>query len=228
MTLVTHALHCPARRFSLRPSPIRPPRPLLGLRTALGLAATLFGLTTTVSAKAHPRTPEAKLAGADCRSARAADCPRTAERPTRWYGYQGAIADITAGALMFGAISTFKLCWGTSYAQRSCDNTGPALMLLGSLGTYALGAPVIHVAHGRVDKAALSFGLRAAPWVAAVPLGSADSGATAPVLIGGMLAAIVIDHAVLAHEPIEEPVVRVSPMIDPGRGSAALLVERAF
>jgi hypothetical protein len=47
-------------------------------------------------------------------------------------------------------------------------------------------------------------------------------------LFGGVLAAIIVDHAVLAHEPVEDSVVRVSPSIDPERRSAALLVDGAF
>jgi hypothetical protein len=128
----------------------------------IGLCAILAALAMASPAHAHPDTRPQKPSRVGAPPPSAA-----AERPTRWYGYQGAIADAAAGALLYGAISTFRLCFST------CDNSTATLMLLGSLGTYAFGAPVIHVTHGRVDKAALSFGMRVTPWIAAAPLVSA-------------------------------------------------------
>src|SRR5262245_41426103 len=100
------------------------------------LAGAAIGLAVTSPANAHPDMRARSLPAAH--AARA-----DGERPTRWYGYQGAIADAAAAALLVGAISTFKLCLDFQGDGRSCDNTASATMFLGSVGTYALGAPVI-------------------------------------------------------------------------------------
>ncbi len=84
-----------------------------------------------------------------------------------------------------------------------------------ALGTYVLGAPLVHLAHGRPGRAAGSLALRVGlPVVAAALLASSqrsscpstddtcdddgEIGAIAVGLLGGMLAASVIDTAFLA------------------------------
>lgn len=54
-----------------------------------------------------------------------------------------------------------------------------ALTFLGSFGTYVVGAPVVHLAHGRPNAAALSLGMR----LLGPPVGAAVSLAGAAVVI---------------------------------------------
>jgi hypothetical protein len=125
---------------------------------------------------------------------------------TEWYGWQTLVADGASLALFVGGVS--------STSSRSSSTAG--LLLLGSLATYSLGGPIVHLAHSRPGAALGSFGLRwGMPSVAAlfgVGLGYASCGRSSEGLCVGLygllgltlgtIGAIAIDSAVLAREQV--------------------------
>ncbi|HET7538658.1 MAG TPA: hypothetical protein VFK05_02265 [Polyangiaceae bacterium] len=130
--------------------------------------------------------------------------PATSAAPPRetwrWYGWQTLAADGVAGAIFLVA-----------YA----DDHNPALFGLSGV-SFALGAPAIHVAHGRWAVAMGSLGLRIlGPCVGAVIGAGADVRASQDAAgggdthgkwtaVGAGLGGVVvsaIDAAILAHDP---------------------------
>lgn len=71
--------------------------------------------------------------------------PGYADRDT-WYGWQTIASDLVAVGLTTGS-------------ALSDARTAPALGL-GGLGVYALGAPIVHTAHGHVARGGVDLGLR--------------------------------------------------------------------
>lgn len=133
---------------------------------------------------------------------------RPEPHPTlRWYGYQTLLADGAALALAIPAVTS---PWGSATQQGFGVASGI---------TYGLGGPIVHLAHGHLDKALLDLGLRAAVplalgfiggliGAAANPCDSTQllcglgSGAGASVgALVGVGTAVVIDSSVLAREP---------------------------
>ncbi len=107
----------------------------------------------------------------------------------RWYGWQTLLTD-GAAILTIGEV--------------------PAL----SIGTYLLGGPVVHWAHGNVEKGFLSLGIRTAPTLLIYgALSSYDGGSVdncvslAVVGVLGVLASIAVDSAAIARDkvPVESP-----------------------
>lgn len=119
--------------------------------------------------------------------------PSTRRPTSHWYGWQTLIAD---GA----ALAT------------------TAVAPVGGLALYCTGAPIVHLAHGRIKNAGLSVGLRVAgPFVGGLigygigRAGDGDRGVSYGTailaflgLVGGGVGAIVVDHAVIAREPVNE------------------------
>jgi hypothetical protein len=115
------------------------------------------------------------------------------------------------------------------------------------LAGYSLGGPTVHWAHGNVGTGFASLGLRVGLPLTGALLGAAAAdcgsggggefcglGEVAVGLLLGMGAAIAIDSAVLAREPVEpEPSVglrslRVSPVIAADGSRAALVATGNF
>jgi hypothetical protein len=81
----------------------------------------------------------------------------------RWYGWQTMAVDgLALGLTVTGLTSEL-----------------PALTSVG-LGTYALGPPVVHAAHGKVGTGLASFGIRVLAPVGGGALGFGVAGARAP------------------------------------------------
>ena len=150
------------------------------------------------------------------------------ERPTRWYGYQAMIADAAAIGMFYGGVATFRFCWHIESSDSACDNGASGALLLGSFATYSFASPVIHLAHGHPGKAGASFGIRAAPWLIAVPLSQTESSGAAGLLIASVFMAMVIDDGLLAREPVSEPSVQLGAVVDPETGGAMLAIGRQF
>lgn len=126
---------------------------------------------------------------------------------TKWYGWQTLILD--------GASTTTGLLLMSSSNDTLIDAGGAII-----LGGYALGGPIVHWSNGQVGKGFASLGLRVgAPLVTGLTgalLGGAFSGgcsdgwcdnsgiAVGAFLgtLGGAVAAIVIDAAVLARKTV--------------------------
>lgn len=150
------------------------------------------------------------------------------EKPTQWYGYQAMIADAAAIGMFYGGVSTFRFCWHTESSNGGCDNGASGALLLGSLATYSFASPVIHLAHGHPGKAGASFGIRAAPWLIAVPLSQTESSGAAGLVVTSVFMAMVIDDGLLAREPVSEPSVQLGAVVDPETGGAMIAIGRQF
>ena len=96
---------------------------------------------------------------------------------------------------------------------------------------YALGGPIIHVAHGHWDKAGYSFGLRALPVGATIAGGLFEGpGNPAALLFLGAGAAMILDCALLAHETVavDAPTISLAPSFDPKSRTGSLVVAGRF
>src|SRR4051812_31855654 len=138
---------------------------------------------------------------------------------TSWYGWQTLLSDaatIGLGALAYAADDA-------KYASSSPQNyeLGANVLFAAGVATYALGAPAVHWAHGNGRKGLASLGLRVGlplgGFLAGMLIGSATCGnddnefVSCPVVLGalaflgGMVAAPVVDAAVIAREPVAPP-----------------------
>lgn len=157
--------------------------------------------------------------------ARADDDPADAtkhEPEQTWYGAQTLATD--------GAAIALALAAGAS--SRSTDVMGG--LFYGSLATYALGGPIVHIAHGRGRIAAADLVVRVTSPVAAAVVGYAIGSAAAPAtscegdgpcgggIVGGILglgagflAASIVDAAVFAYEPAtrDASAIRIVPSV---------------
>lgn len=140
------------------------------------------------------------------------------EEPSRsWYGYQTLATDgiaLTMGGLGLQA----ALAEGLNDNKATSHATSRLLLVGGGL-TYLFAAPTVHALHGHWGKAGGSFALRGAPVALGATLaagGDGMAGLGAGVIVVGMLAAMVIDSAVIANESTPPPPkVSVAPTFDP-------------
>jgi hypothetical protein len=140
-------------------------------------------------------------------AARPARCQEAAPRPPNYRG-QIVLADLVALSLGGVAASTHSI--QTAYA---------------GLGIYALGGPILHLAHARPDRAFGSLLLRAlAPLTGAyigarVTQDSSLSGFESGIIIGGslgFLTASILDITLMCHDG--------EPELPPEKPSLSLLV----
>lgn len=164
--------------------------------------------TPSVSEPSQPRTlaPEQRPTPAPPR-ALPSEAPRES---TRWYGWQTLLTD--------GAALTFLFAVAT--ADRASTEEA---FVAASVGTYLLGGPIVHAGHGNWGRAVGSLGLRVGAPMLGAGVGSAledcsggDFCGLAGAVFGGavgLLAAVTIDSAAIARDPVREtapivPVVR--------------------
>jgi hypothetical protein len=147
------------------------------------------------------------------RADEAGDAGVSPAAPTSWYGWQTLASDgsaVALGALAYGV-------------DKAGGTTITNVFWTASVATFFVGAPVIHWKHGHVGKGFGSLGLRVGLPVAAflggLLIGNAacsdsDSDTSivgCPVAVGavagvaGLVAAPIVDAAVLAREPVETP-----------------------
>jgi hypothetical protein len=129
---------------------------------------------------------------------------------TSWYGSQTLATDAAAFALLVSA--------AIAVAQKN-DMAGEALVYT-SLGSYVVGGPIVHAAHGNWGRAFGSFGLRVAAPILGAFLGAAlenCSGGDFCGVAGGVVGfavgagtAIALDAAVIARESVS-----VGPAVTP-------------
>jgi hypothetical protein len=186
---------------------------------------------TSEAAPAPVRNPSAPEAGGRAWAAGPEPLPSDASAPRRkWYGWETLLVD---GAWVFGGI---VFLYGNH--NSGLGNTSGELYVP-IVADYFLGPPIVHLAHGHVDKAFGSLGLRlCGPLLMVAGAGSLYGGgggsgnSGAGLLIVGVLmipAAIAIDAAVIAREDVtpEEGAwvgsrVGFSPWVDPRHRSAGL------
>jgi hypothetical protein len=132
---------------------------------------------------------------------------------SNWYGWQTLITD---GAALGIAL----------LATDASSNSQTTLAVLAGGGSYLLGAPIIHAAHGRLGVGVGSLGLRVGAPIAGAMVGATLEGCGAfageedpdscdrPMLVGfglGVAAAIAVDASLLAREsspPVASEVAR--------------------
>ena len=147
-----------------------------------------------------------------------------AAKPRRvWYGWQTLATDGAALALALAAGDT--------------DDRHSTPLALASLGTYALGGPIVHAANGSAGRMGLSLALRVgAPMLLGaggyyVFSAGADSRSWAPAIAGvlggmiGIAGAVAVDASVLARKeapPAEAASLRITPSVAPTRGGATV------
>jgi hypothetical protein len=122
--------------------------------------------------------------------------------------------DAASVVLLVAAVSVSSNAEGDS-------STGVGLAYA-SLATYALGGPVVHIAHENYGRAAGSLGLRVGGPILGGALGCAadDSsgmfGCLGGLALGvflGTLTAVVVDSAALAYEKVPETAASRTPRI---------------
>jgi hypothetical protein len=170
-----------------------------------------------------------------------------------WYGWQTLATDLAAVSIAYLALSEQQPV-ASSPASAPEDRSGPsAASLLAGLGaaTFVLGAPAIHLVHGRPDSAAISLGLRLGLPVVGGLAGfglaggncpattDSDCAKNSPVLliavgaIVGLITASAIDASQLAYEkpkPKAGPIAQLgySPVLSADRKQAGLRVFGTF
>jgi hypothetical protein len=164
----------------------------------------------------------------DTRRSQRASCEMRGDC-TEWYGAPIIAMDVAALALPF---------IGAGVTQNG--DTGQAF-ILGAVGLYALGGPIVHFSEERVGTGFASLGLRLgaplAGGLAGIVVGSAAvSGCTGEMCglgalvygaagVGiGVIAAAVVDSAVLARKPKVRPQLSLSvvPTYQPATGEKGL------
>lgn len=207
--------------------------------------AALITCATSVAQGETPRAPQAgpaPVSGEQQSTVAYGHAVERDEQPSRhWYGWQTLATD---GA----ALGVLALGLGAAADNQDVVRD---VALVGWLGTYALGGPIVHAAHGRAGAALGSLGLRlAAPLTFAVISNSTadcdgwDDGRghscngseLVPGLLIGMATAIVLDAAVLAHErvpPRESSAlrvgtVRINASLGHSRNESKLVVSGSF
>jgi hypothetical protein len=202
--------------------PNRPSRAIRSARRAFRLVVLLVALI------AGSRVARADEAG---------DAGVSQAAPTSWYGWQTLTSDgsaIALGALAYGA----DKAGGTSITN---------VFWTASVATFFVGAPVIHWKHGHVGKGFGSLGLRVG-----LPLGAFIAGALignaacsdsdsenglvgCPVGVGafaalaGLVAAPIVDAAVLAREPVTPPATPpIQAALVPSDGGGKLVLAGRF
>jgi hypothetical protein len=157
-------------------------------------------------------------AAASSDGAHAAEAPAPTEIETSWYGWQTLLSDAAAIGLWSVAAVVDDAQYGSA-SYRSYQAWSTALAASG-FAVYALGAPAIHLAHGRADQAGESLIMRVGlPFggalvgvlVGAGACGRSDDEVPCPLITGvlgfaaGGVAAMVLDAVVLAREPVRHP-----------------------
>jgi hypothetical protein len=211
------------------------------IATAVGLLSASPALANSDPTEKAPAAPKTVLAsdGRPAPDRAGSDNAPEVEPAVHWYGWQTLLVDAAGPA----ALLTARAAVGPSFPS----TVGPAFWVAGA-STYALGAPVVHAAHGQWGRAAGSLGLRLG-----LPLGAAlvgygiaqatfqggdggddHGGARATVLnlftLGGGLAGAItasfVDAYALAYEPetraSDKPVVAPTVSLVRGGGSVGL------
>lgn len=191
-------------------------------------------------ADATPVPTESQGPNEACKECETKDAPRVArpiderwkqasrgEEPdgSEWYGWQTLLVDGASIGLTWGGMTS----WHHDHA-----------MLYLGMGTYALGGPTVHLAHGRPGAAAGSLLLRVGLGFGGMFAGaSADHdgesfAGAAYGLLAGMLAASAIDAAALGHEDVVRPAERpqsglsMSPTVSASRHAGAVGLAGSF
>ena len=184
--------------------------------TAAPSEAARPAVNAAPSVSSAPRQDQATLGPAA--APRAATVPLPPTVPTQstpheltsWYGSQTLATDAAAFALLVPA----------AVAGAQNNDMAAESLVYTALGSYVMGAPIVHAAHGNWGRALGSLGLRIAAPIAGAFLGAAiedcsggDFCGAAGGVVGlavGAGTAIALDAAVIARETVS-----VGPAVTP-------------
>jgi hypothetical protein len=207
-------------------------------RRLIRIAALLVLVSTTVAAHASPQE-EAEMPDDSAETT-------SNELPTKqWYGAPMLVTDLTALSLFAAGFA------GTAQPLDPVVDVGSVVMFTG-LGIYALGGPIVHFTENQGRRSAASLGLRVVAPIGGMLTGGgigfiavlatsdceekglcAVSGMVYGGLIGfasGMLAATILDNALLSYKPItrKQLAFSVMPSYEPTTGQTGLIVHGAW
>jgi hypothetical protein len=188
--------------------------PAIGAQTAGNDSVPAVDATTSVAPSPHVKVaatvPGSNSLGENTWSAETSPEP-TRSSKERWYGWQTLALDALALTALVATPS-----------QYVADKSAGTRLFYASLGTFVLGGPTVHAAHGNWGKAAGSAASRLG---AILLMGLAVEASKCPyehcdaseqIVAGGLVgfalipAVIAVDSAVLARETVE-----VNPMLVP-------------
>jgi hypothetical protein len=193
-----------------------------GTRFEVAALALLSFASTARAQSAEKPSSAARVAPQAAPPAVESSAPRPV---TYWYGWQTLTSD--AAALTFAV---------TAGAVSGSGDGAAEAFAYTSAATYVFGGPILHAAHENWGRALGSLGLRlGAPIVGAI-LGAGledcsggDSCSGAAVgFVAGLGAAIAIDAAVLAREPVREGQLAVIPVVSTGKNGSWVGVSGRF
>jgi hypothetical protein len=161
------------------------------------------------------------VAGAPARAQEPAPEPET----MRWYGYQSMVIDAAAISLALAGAAKTELCvFGTSPGQCTSNQVAD-IFWASSLVVYEFGGPTVHALHGHWPRPLYSAAARAAPLVGALLV---SERAAPPILLFGVLGAMVLDDGFLAHERARPSSLALVPTVDPVRHERGLALAGRF
>jgi len=139
----------------------------------------------------------------------------------------GVTAGLTVSFMSFGL-----WCLGATFELNTDEKPDdhPSCHLaaasgIGALGTYALGPALVHLGHGRLDRAAASVGLRVglpAATIALVDTVDMDGGAAGLLILGSVVTAVFIDQTVLTRPEPSRDALALAPVLMPTAGGGGI------
>jgi hypothetical protein len=144
----------------------------------------------------------------------------------RWYGYQLMVIDAAAVSLALAGAAKTEFCvFGTQPGNCASTTTAEIFWDL-SLVVYEFGGPTVRALHGHWPRPVLSLMARSAPLVGSLVV---SERASRPILLFGILGAMILDDGFLAHEPVKPPPkVTLVPTFDPVHGRRGLALAGTF
>lgn len=160
-----------------------------------------------------------------------ADEPKAEERERHWYGWQTLATDGVSFTMMGLGVGSI-IHETTSYRSTDNHTTSGFLIATGAAG-YLFAAPTVHALHGHWGKAGASLALRGGPLVLGtgiIAAGGNKAGALGGgVIFLGVLAALIVDSAVVANEDVvPAPRTAIAPTYDPKSRAGGLSFAAEF
>jgi len=132
------------------------------------------------------------------------------------------ISDSIAGG-MFGFASIMIIpCVASAFSSDGSDGDGACTMAavgaIGGLGTFVLGAPLVHLSNGNPSSAGISLALRIGLPAIGVAAAQADEDLGSLLVLSGVGLAMAIDWAVLSKHKKPKKERKLLPTVQPVLG----------
>lgn len=182
---------------------------------------------------------------------RRAGAPAPAPNETPEEGPEPEYDDYRMALLAIDVVAVSATVAGLLMSENGREDTG-GYLIVGGLGAYAFGSPIVHLAHGQPKRSIWSLGLRVGVpiigfligYSAATQCGANDAVCYTGLIFGGSLlfggpvAAMILDDGFIGKVPKARPVEKalhtpsfelgMSPIIDPDKGTLGLSLVGAF